>query len=141
MPEVVLSTPPPPPVITIAPAPPTPVQAPIAQIPPPEPATAPSISAADRKAFAVKLFGHLNKYKRYPAAARMRRQEGIVSIRFTMDRAGYVLSYELAKTSGSDALDREAQELLARAQPLPTIPVEFRRDTLDLVVPVEFFLH
>ena len=50
-------------------------------------------------------------------------------------------SYAIAKTSGSDALDREAQELLKRAEPLPAIPVAFGRDTLDLVVPVEFFLH
>ena len=71
----------------------------------------------------------------------MRHQEGVVSIRFTMDRTGHVLSYELAKTSGSEALDREAQELLKRAEPLPAIPAAFARDTLDLVVPVEFFLH
>ncbi len=64
-----------------------------------------------------------------------------MSIRFTMDRTGHVLSYELAKTSGSEALDREAQELLKRAEPLPAIPAAFARDTLDLVVPVEFFLH
>jgi protein TonB len=146
MPEIVLSTPTPPPVITIAPAPPTPVQAPIVQTPPPEIGRAmapapPPISGADRKEFAARLFGHLNRYKRYPAAARMRHQEGIVSLRFTMDRSGHVLSYEIAKTSGSDALDREAQELLRRAQPLPAIPIAFARDTLDLVVPVEFFLN
>ena len=143
VPEIVLSTAPPPPVITVAPAPPTPAEAPLAQVPPPEPVrtTAPAISGVDRKEFAAKLFGHLNRYKRYPAAARMRRQEGVVSLRFTMDKKGHVLSYAIAKTSGSDALDREAQELLKRAEPLPAIPVAFGRDTLDLVVPVEFFLH
>ena len=71
----------------------------------------------------------------------MRRQEGVVSLRFTMDRQGHVLSYEIAKTSGSDALDREAQELLKRAEPLPALPAAFGRDTLDLVVPIEFFLN
>jgi protein TonB len=143
MPEVILSTPPPPPVITLAPAPPTPVEAPIAQVPPPEPAktVAPPISGAERKEFAAKLFGHLNRYKRYPAAARMRHQEGVVSLRFTMDQKGHVLSSAIAKTSGVDALDREAKELLKRAEPLPAIPVAFARDTLDLVVPVEFFLN
>jgi protein TonB len=146
MPEVVLSTQPPPPVITIAPAPPTSVQAPTAQTPPPEIGRAiapapPPISGTDRKEFAAKLFGHLNRYKRYPTTARMRHQEGVVSLRFTMDRSGHVLSYEIAKTSGSDVLDREAQDLLRRAEPLPAIPVAFARDTLDLVVPVEFFLN
>ena len=143
-PEVILSTPPPPNAITVAPAPPALVQAPIVQAPPPEigrAITPPAISGADRKAFATTLFGHLNRYKRYPASARMRRQEGVVSLRFTMDRQGHVLSFEIAKSSGSDALDRETLELIKRAEPLPAIPAAFRRDTLDLVVPVEFFLH
>jgi len=146
MAEIVLSTPPPPPPITVAPAPPTPVTAPITQVPPPEigRATAPSpppISAPDRKAFAAKLFGHLNRYKRYPEVARARRTEGVVSVRFTMDRKGHVLSFDIAKTSGSPDLDREAQQLLKRAEPLPAIPIAFARETLELVVPVEFFLH
>jgi protein TonB len=143
-PEIILTTPPPPNAITVAPAPPAPVQAPIVQTPPPEIGRAvspPPISGADRKAFATTLFGHLNRYKRYPASARMRRQEGVVSLRFTMDRKGHVLSYEIAKTSGSDALDNEARELIKRAEPLPAIPAAFGRDTLDLVVPIEFFLH
>ncbi len=145
-PEIILTTPPPPPVITVAPAPPTPVQAPIVQTPPPVIGRAitpapPLISGADRKEFATRLFGHLNRYKRYPASARMRHQEGVVSLRFTMDRQGHVLSYEIAKTSGSDALDNEARELIKRAEPLPVIPAAFGRDTLDLVVPIEFFLN
>jgi protein TonB len=142
--EIILSTPPPPPAITVAQAPPTPPAAPIVQALPPDigrATTPPPISGADRKEFAARLFGHLNRYKRYPASARMRRQEGVVSVRFTMNRTGHVLSYELAKTSGSDALDREAQDLLKRAEPLPAIPVGFARETLELVVPVEFFLH
>jgi protein TonB len=58
-----------------------------------------------------------------------------------MDRKGHVLSYGIAKSSGSPELDREAQELLKRAEPLPAIPAAFARDTLDLVIPVEFFLR
>ena len=60
--------------ITVAPAPPTPVQAPIVPTPPPEigrASTPPPISGADRKASATTLFGHLNRYKRYPASARI----------------------------------------------------------------------
>lgn len=145
MAEIQLSTPPPPPVITVAAVPPSPPTAPMAQTPPPETgrgmAPPPPISAPDRNAFASKLFGHLNRYKRYPPSARATRQEGVVSLRFTMDRQGHVLSFEIAKTSGSTVLDREAQELLKRAEPLPPIPIAFKRETLDLVVPVEFFLR
>lgn len=146
MAEIVLSTPPLPAVINLAPAPPTQVTAPIVQAPPPEIGRAiapppPPISGPDRKAFATKLFGHLNRYKRYPEVARARRTEGVVSLRFTMDRKGHVLSYEIVKSSGSPELDREAQDLLKRAEPLPPIPAAFARDTLDLVIPVEFFLR
>ena len=144
-PEIILTTPPPPNAITAAPAPPAPVvQAPIVQTPPPVIGKAvepPPISGADRKAFATTLFGHLNRYKQYPASARMKRQEGVVSLRFTMDRQGHVLSFEIAKSSGSDALDKETLDLIKRAEPLPAIPAAFERNTLDLVVPVEFFLH
>ena len=143
-PEIELSTPPPPPVITFSAVAPTPPEAPIAQVPPPvigRSIAPPAISSADRKEFAARLFGHLNRHKRYPESARMRRQEGVVSLRFTMDRQGHVLTFEIAKTSGSSSLDREAEELLKRAEPLPAIPAAFGRDTLDLVVPVEFFLR
>ena len=71
----------------------------------------------------------------------MRHQEGIVSLRFTMDRNGRVLAFDVAKSSGSPALDAEARELIQRAQPLPSLPAEWGRETLDLVVPVEFSLH
>jgi periplasmic protein TonB len=144
VPEIVVALPPLPDAITITPAPPTPIEAPLAQTPPPEPTRAvgaPAISLADRKAFAAQLFAHLNRHKRYPESARMRRQEGVVSLRFTMDKVGHVLAFAIAKTSGSAALDREAEDLLKRAEPLPAFPPAFGRDTLDLIVPVEFFLR
>jgi len=144
-PEIILTTPPAPNAITVAPAPPAPVvEAPIVQAPRPVIGKAvepPPISTADRKEFATKLLGHLNRFKRYPASARMRRQEGVASLRFTMDREGHVLSFEIAKSSGSNALDKETLELIKRAEPLPALPAAFARNTLDLVVPVEFFLH
>ena len=87
------------------------------------------------------MFKHLNAYKRYPASARLRHQEGVVSVRFTMDRSGRVLSFEVVKSSGAAVLDQEARDLVKRAEPLPFIPAEFWRDTLDLVVPIEFFLR
>jgi protein TonB len=142
VPEIKLAVPPPPrETITIPPAPAiaSPPDAPFVPAAPPAPK--PALSANATAAFAGRLFAHLNKYKRYPEGAKLRHQEGIVSLRFTMDRLGHVLSFDIAKSSGSAALDGEARELLQRAQPLPGLPAEFGRDTLDLVVPVEFFLR
>ena len=109
-PEIVLATPPPPRCDHRCAGSTNTGSSSIVQAPPPEIGRDGLSAATDLgrrpKGFAGKLFGHLNRYKRYPASARMRRQEGVVSFRFTMDRQGHVLSYEIAKTSGSDALDR-----------------------------------
>ncbi len=137
IPEIQLTIPTPPPVITIPDKPPTAPTAPMVAPPAPPPV----ISGESQQAFAERLFKHLNAYKRYPASARLRHQEGVVSVRFTMDRSGRVLSFEVVKSSGAAVLDQEARDLVKRAEPLPFIPAEFWRDTLDLVVPIEFFLR
>lgn len=87
------------------------------------------------------LLGRLEQFKRYPPEAQVRRQQGVASLRFTMDRAGNVLSFSLEKGSGFGALDNEALALIQRAQPLPKPPDDVVGATIELVVPVEFFLR
>ena len=145
VPEIQLALPPAPgETIIVPPAPAaSPPDAPLvtAGPPAPPPPPKPTLSASDQAAFAERLFAHLNRFKRYPEGAKLHHQEGIVSLHFTMDRNGRVLSFEIAKSSGSAALDAEARELIQRAQPLPALPTQFSRETLDLVMPVEFSLH
>lgn len=86
------------------------------------------------------LLAHLEKYRRYPAAARARREQGVAHVTFRMDRQGRLLSAAIARSSGSAALDRAALETLRRAQPLPAIPDD-KPDPLELSVPVEFFVR
>ncbi|MFK4870880.1 energy transducer TonB, partial [Novosphingobium sp. ZW T3_23] len=86
------------------------------------------------------LLAHLEKYRRYPAAARARREEGVSFVTFRMNRAGKVLSASLGRSSGSIFLDRAAMETIRRAQPLPAIPAG-KPDEMELSVPVEFFLQ
>lgn len=83
----------------------------------------------------------LNKKKRYPREASFRRQQGVPWIRFVLDREGKLLSSTLERSSGFRALDEEALSLPKRAQPLPKPPDEVKGDTIELVVPVEFFLR
>lgn len=83
----------------------------------------------------------LNKVKRYPRDAAMRRQQGVPYIRFVMDREGKVLSSRIERSSGFRPLDDEAVSLPKRAQPLPKPPAEVKGDTIELVVPVEFFMR
>ncbi|OYX65174.1 MAG: energy transducer TonB [Sphingomonadales bacterium 32-64-17] len=87
------------------------------------------------------VLGALNKVKRYPREASFRRQQGVPYIRFVMNRNGEVLSVRLERSSGVRALDNEALALPRRAAPLPKPPKEVAGDTVELVVPVEFFMR
>ena len=83
----------------------------------------------------------LNKVRRYPRDASFRHEQGVPYIRFVMDRAGKVLSSRLERSSGIRSLDHEAISLPKRAQPLPSPPEDVKGDTIELVVPVEFFMR
>ena len=83
---------------------------------------------------------HLNRSKRYPAAARSRGIEGEAIVRFIMDRSGHVALVEVVSSSGSKLLDKESQELLQRAAPLPRPPPAVVGETLEFSVPIHFRL-
>jgi protein TonB len=87
------------------------------------------------------LLGHLQHHKNYPREARRNRQEAVVYVRISINRDGTVVDYSLTQPSAYKALNQEALALIARAQPLPPPPPEMIRDTLEFVVPVEFFLR
>lgn len=82
----------------------------------------------------------LDRKKQFPRDAQFRREQGVPYIRFVMNRDGKVLSSRLERSSGFRALDNEAVALPRRAQPLPKPPEDVGGDTIELVVPVEFFL-
>jgi protein TonB len=123
----------------IAAAPSQPVEAPSTPAPP-----APVVSAPQQTSpvpsWQSALLARLEQFKRYPNLAQFRHQEGVVQLRFTMDRQGHVLSAQIAKSSGYDALDDETLALIHRAEPLPPPPADVPGQTLSLTVPVQFFL-
>lgn len=88
-----------------------------------------------------RLLSQLNKTKQYPLAARSRKREGISYLWFSMDREGKVLAARLERSSGHSELDTETLALIYRAQPLPPPPEDIPGETIELVVPVEFFLR
>jgi protein TonB len=87
------------------------------------------------------LLAHLNRHKHYPRAARARREEGVVTLSFTMDRNGRVLARYIAKSSGSAALDAEALAMLQRAEPLPAFSASMGGETRSFNVPIRFSLR
>jgi protein TonB len=63
---------------------------------------------------------------------------GAVTVAFTTDRSGRVLSADIAKSSGNDMLDAYATSLVRRASPLPPPPPSVAGDVLKFSVPFRF---
>lgn len=85
------------------------------------------------------LLSHIRRYRRYPDDARNNNVEGVVWMRFIMDRRGGVIDAWIERSSGDGALDREALATINRAQPLPRIPAELP-ERLGIAIPIEFSL-
>lgn len=83
---------------------------------------------------------HLERFKRYPDAARASRAQETALLSFGMDRNGQVLGYALVRSSGYPELDEEVLAMIERASPLPPAPPELGPDVVQLVVPVRFRL-
>jgi protein TonB len=103
----------------------------------PAPGTSP-VPAAIQASWQRALISHLNRFKRYPEAARVRGIQGVVKVEFTIDREGRIVASHVAQSSGSSALDAEALATLRRANPLPAPPVKAADATFYLVLPIHF---
>lgn len=101
----------------------------------PSGATATGASAASWKSA---LMGKLVRSRRYPAAARAAREQGVVVVSFTIDRGGRVLSSHIVQGSGHPLLDEEALATLQRANPLPAPPEGLGGGRISLTVPLRF---
>ena len=88
-----------------------------------------------------RVLGHLAHFKRYPGDARQRKRAGAAWVRFQVDRDGKLLASELITSSGTVLLDREALQVLQRAQPLPAPPASvLRQGSVTVTLPVSFRL-
>ena len=75
-----------------------------------------------------------NPQPRYPSLARRRGEEGRVLLRLTVDTTGRVEAVSIARSSGYELLDQEAQRTVARwrfqspptEQMVAQIPITFR---------------
>nr|WP_268878623.1 energy transducer TonB [Rugamonas aquatica] len=106
---------------------------------PPSPALppAPQEVLSGASSWEGKVLARMERFRRYPAAARARGDQGVVTLRCRVNREGQVLSAAIERSSGVPALDQAALETLQRAAPLPRVPEE-RPAPLDLSIPVQF---
>ncbi|GGF63861.1 biopolymer transporter TonB [Azorhizobium oxalatiphilum] len=86
-------------------------------------------------AWNARLMAHLERRKKYPPAARSRRESGTVFVRFSLDESGNVLTVALARSSGFPDLDAEVLALVRRASPVPPPPADANR---TITAPVRF---
>jgi protein TonB len=101
------------------------------------PAAAP-VPAAVVHRWETQLVSHIERFKRYPAAARAHGEQGMVQVAFSIDRDGWVRQSRLVKSSGSPELDQEALAMLIRSQPVPRPPERVPASELSFTIPVQF---
>jgi protein TonB len=110
--------------------------APETRAPPPTPKVAARFTPAASNAYNALILGHLQRFKRYPAAAHG--AVGTVTVRFVLNRAGEVINSEVTKSSGHRVLDEEALSILRRASPFPPFPSAKPGDNDYYIAPITF---
>jgi protein TonB len=130
--------------VTLPQVEPKPVEKPKPEERPPAPETrAPpkteqvgQFTEAGSNAYNALVFGHLQRFKRYPPSAHG--ASGTAVVRFALNRTGEVIESAVTKSSGNDVLDREALEILRRASPFPAFPAAKPGPQDSYVAPVNF---
>jgi protein TonB len=113
----------------------------VAPQPAPEPATPPAAASSIPPAWRALIAARIERMKRYPRAALLRRDQGTVVLRFAIDRDGNVLSADIVRSSGAALLDEEAMLLARRVSPLPPPPPEVPGGRIELTVPIHFAIQ
>lgn len=76
----------------------------------------------DEAQFDYLIRQHLLSKKSTPRILKLRRQQGVVVVVFTIDRLGKIKDYKIANKSGVREFDRAALKLIRIAEPFPTAP-------------------
>ncbi len=144
-PEPMQHEPPPPPtVITAAPKVDIP---PAVTVPPPPPEPPKKIEPnEDDINAALGQYGStlgraIAKHKQYPKIAAMRGWQGECLLDLKLDGNGNVLSASVKESSGHEALDKQALEMVHKASPFPAPPDALRGRSFNITVPVSFKLE
>lgn len=96
--------------------------------------------AGTSRSYAARVRSWLYAHKVYPRHARMRRQEGLVQVRFVLGRDGVLLDGAITRKSGVASLDDEAQAMLQRSSPYPRPPADLPGERIEFTAPIEFTL-
>ena len=87
------------------------------------------------------LSAHLNRKKRYPSEAKKARQEGVVTVRFTVLPDGRIRESTIRKSSGHALLDQATLDLMQRVTPLPKFPRSMTKSSVTISLPIDYSLR
>ena len=90
--------------------------------------------ATAHRAYLGKLRTHLEGSKVNPRTNRV----GTAIVRITVKSTGELVSNEIVKSSGSEALDNAAKASIEGAAPFPSIPSEVGQETITVSIPFRF---
>jgi periplasmic protein TonB len=93
-------------------------------------------TVAASNAYDSQILERLQRFKRYPLAAHG--ASGTVMVQVELNRAGEVISGKVTKSSGNEILDREALEIIRRANPFPAFPAAKPGAQDIFIAPVKF---
>lgn len=102
-------------------------------------AVQPSVAAVNR--WESELVAHIERFKRYPGAARAQGTQGLVRVAFIIDGDGWVQSSRIVQSSGSAEVDAELLAMLIRAQPMPRPPDRIAAKQMSFTIPVRFTIR
>ncbi|WP_067222586.1 energy transducer TonB family protein [Stappia indica] len=80
----------------------------------------------------------VRKVERAKRRGSVGRQRGEAVVAFVVSSNGGLSGVRLARSSGNEAIDREALNMVQRAQPFPPIPPEARRKSWTFSLPIAF---
>jgi periplasmic protein TonB len=95
-------------------------------------------AAASAASYRALLVAHLQRFKRWPAGAEARGENGKAFVAFTVTRSGGVSGARLTKSTGYASLDQEALAWIQRAQPMPSFPAEMREASMSFTAPLNW---
>ena len=101
---------------------------------------APALEVQQKQHYLAALAASINRSKYYPLSARRRGEQGVVVIRFVVQKSGELTDLAISKSSGSRRLDEAALKTVRRVTPFRPIPAALDRDDWSISVPIAFSL-
>lgn len=90
--------------------------------------------------YRAKIRALIEQHKEYPVTARRGRMEGVVSVRFVLNRGGVLHQAEIVRSSGRGILDKAALRAVEETGNFPPVPDELKGGKFPFEVSLRYTL-